>query len=65
MNIFNSDKKLPDSFVDITGTVLSPGRPDICRGNGKTVDDDGNLIECCCDECNWLLACLEKMKRYD
>lgn len=36
---------------------LTPGRPDICKGNGETEDERGELIECCCDECNHYLLC--------
>ena len=29
-----------------------------CPGNGEHHDKDGNLIECQCDECDYLLLCL-------
>ncbi|MBE6734812.1 MAG: hypothetical protein E7563_05680 [Ruminococcaceae bacterium] len=45
-------------IIDITGIVLTPGNNgEDCTGNGKHFDEYGNLIECCCDECNYLLCC--------
>lgn len=42
-------------IIDITGTVLTPGnRGKNCLGNGLHPD-----WECCCDECNYMLCCLE------
>lgn len=61
---FAEEKELPESFVDVTGTVLTPGRPDICKGNGETYDENGKLIECCCDACNWLIACIGYKNRH-
>ena len=34
-----------DMFIDVTGIELTPG-------------NNGNVIECCCDECNFLMCCL-------
>lgn len=46
-------------IIDITGTELTPGNNgEDCEGNGKHYDESGNLIECCCDECNYLLCCV-------
>lgn len=47
--------------IDIqTGIEITPEHPELCKGNGETLDENGNLIECCCDECNYLYACIEK-----
>ena len=48
-----------DMIIDITGIELTPGNNGIdCKGNGKHLDENGNLIECCCDECDYMLCCL-------
>lgn len=45
-------------ITDVTGIELTPGNNgEDCKGNGKHFDENGNLIECCCDECNYLLCC--------
>ncbi len=51
-------------IIDITGVELTPGNNgEDCKGNGKYQDSYGNLIECCCDECDYLLCCtLDKVK---
>lgn len=42
-------------IVDITGTVLTPGNPgNDCMGNGE---HEGT--ECCCDECDCMMCCLD------
>ena len=47
-----------DMIIDITGIELTPGNNgEDCKGNGKHYDANGNLIECCCDECDYLLCC--------
>ena len=47
-------------IIDITGTLLTPGEEGKnCLGNGKHYDD-GKLIECCCDECDYYCYCLPK-----
>ena len=42
-------------IIDITGTELIPGN--------KGKDSPGNglhiSIECCCDECDYMLCCIE------
>ena len=44
--------------VDVSGIIITPGDGGKnCMGNGE---QDGNLIECCCDECNYLLCCVYK-----
>ena len=45
-------------IIDITGIELTPGNNGKnCKGNGEHFDEQGNLIECCCDECDYLLCC--------
>lgn len=44
-------KKNPKKIIDPTGIVLTPGKPNVCLGNG----DLG--FECCCDECDYFLLC--------
>ncbi len=40
---------------------LSPGNyGKDCLGNGKHFDNKGELIECECDECNFMLLCIDK-----
>ena len=47
-------------IIDITGTVLTPGNGGRdCLGNGQHMDMLGNPVECCCDECDYMLCCLE------
>ncbi len=47
-------------IIDITGIELTPGNNRInCRGNGAYTDKDGILVECCCEECDYMLCCLE------
>ena len=43
--------KIPEKVIDISGVELTPGKPDVCLGNG----DQG--FECCCDECDYFLLC--------
>ncbi len=41
-------------IMDVTGTVLTPGQDGAdCLGNGLHPG-----VECCCDECDYLLCCL-------
>ena len=43
-------------IVDVTGTILTPGnRGKDCLGNGNFAD-----VECCCDECDYLLCCVDE-----
>lgn len=39
-------------IIDPTGAALKPGDPEHCQGNGEHPD-----FECCCDECDYYLAC--------
>lgn len=46
-------------IVDVTGVILFPGNKGRdCLGNGKHYDSKGKIIECCCDECNYLECCI-------
>ena len=46
-------------IIDITGIELTPGYGgEYCKGNGEHFDEQGEPIECCCDECNYLLSLL-------
>ena len=41
-------------IVDVTGIILTPGNGGRdCLGNGEFPG-----IECCCDECDYMLCCL-------
>ncbi len=47
-----------EKVIDVTGVELTPGKPDVCLGNG----DQG--FECCCDECNYFLLCFPEYDPY-
>ena len=48
-------------IIDITKIKLTPGNGGIdCPGNGNHLDENGCAIECCCDECDYLLCCESK-----
>lgn len=48
-------------IIDETGIILTPGNMGKdCLGNGEHFDDNGNLIECACDECNYFMCCINK-----
>ena len=41
-------------IIDITGVILTPGnRGEDCLGNGEHPE-----IECCCDECDYMICCM-------
>ncbi len=47
-------------IIDATKTELFPGNHgNNCKGNGTQTDRFGQLIECCCDECDYFLCCFE------
>ena len=48
-----------EKVFDVTGVELTPGDWNACLGNGKHYDENGELIECCCDECDYLKLCYE------
>ncbi|MDO4811065.1 MAG: hypothetical protein Q3985_03875 [Eubacteriales bacterium] len=50
-------------IVDVTGICLTPGYGGAdCPGNGKHFDASGNRLECCCDECNYMICCFYQMQ---
>ena len=47
-------------IIDITGIELIPGNLGRdCAGNGEHIDQEGKLLECCCDECDYMKCCFE------
>ena len=47
-------------IIDGTGTILTPGNyRNACKGNGEHLNRIGKVIECCCDECDYMMCCLE------
>ena len=47
-------------ITDITGIELIPGNSGIdCPGNGLHFDENGDLMECCCEECDYMLCCFD------
>ena len=50
-------------ILDAAGVELTPGDMSACLGNGAHFDKKGNLIECCCDECDYLILCLNSEKK--
>ena len=49
--------------VPINAVSFENGGKD-CIGNGEHVDETGELIECMCDECDYLAVCV-KEKTYE
>ena len=45
------NKDVPEKVIDITGVELTPGKRNVCLGNGE------QGFECCCDECDYFLLC--------
>ena len=44
-----------DVIIDVTGIILMPGNQGKdCPGNGANP-----AIECCCDECDYMLCCFD------
>jgi len=53
-------KEVECMIIDVTGVELTPGNGGRdCKGNGLHYDENGGLIECCCDECDYAVCCLE------
>ena len=53
-------------IVDVSGVILTPGNGgEDCNGNGKHFDEKGILIECCCDECDYLFCCVNRCEYCD
>lgn len=49
-------------IIDITGIELIPGNfGRDCPGNGKHYDKFGDLLEQCCNECDYLLCCIDEV----
>ena len=45
-------------IIDTTGIELTPGNNgEDCLGNGKHFYENGEQIECCCDECDYMICC--------
>ena len=45
-------------ILDVAGVELMPGNGgQDCPGNGRSCDERGNLIEPCCDECDYMMCC--------
>lgn len=52
-------------IIDVTGIELTPGNNGFdCLGDGRHFDSMGKLIECCCDECDYMICCAV-MKDYN
>lgn len=50
-------------YIDISGVWLKkPGNPNKCRGNGNHKNIIGRPLQCCCDECDYALECIQKEK---
>lgn len=48
-------------IIDVSGIILTPGNYGLeCLGNGVHTNEKGSIIECCCDECDYLLCCVSK-----
>ncbi len=45
--------EVPALERDPSGTPICPGHPKMCFGSG----DFAPMFECCCDECDYYLAC--------
>ena len=52
--LYNDVERGGFMIIDVTGVVLTPGNGGRdCLGNGEHPG-----IECCCDECDYMLCCL-------
>ena len=46
-------------IIDITGIELTPGNHwKDCLGNDEHCNEEGDSIECCCDECDYMMCCV-------
>ena len=54
-------------YFDIwNGVELTPSKNgEKCLGNGECKDEEGNPIECSCDECDYLGYCFEDYLPFD
>ncbi len=41
-------------IIDVTGVVLTLGN------NGRDCDGNWEHDECCCDECDYMMCCVQK-----
>lgn len=49
-------------MIDKNNYKLTPGnKGKNCICNGKHYDNDGKLITICCDECDYLMCCIEEI----
>ena len=47
-------------IIDITGIELTPGNNGRdCLANGTHFYENGEPIECCCDECDYMICCFK------
>ncbi len=47
-------------IIDVTGIILILENMDKdCMGNGEHFDKKGNLLECCCDGCDYFICCTD------
>ena len=55
---------MANEFIDVTGIKLTPGNEGKdCLGNGFHYDENGNKIECCCNECDYMMKCLTEEEK--
>ena len=48
-------------LIDVTGIEITPGNGGRdCLGNGSHYNNEGKLIECCCNECDYMKCCIEE-----
>ena len=51
-------------IYDVTGIKITPGNEGKnCLGNGEHFDKNGKLIQCCCDECDYMISCLSTQEK--
>lgn len=51
-------------IIDVMGNILTPGNNgEYCECNGEHKNENGKLIECCCDECDYFLECFPDWKK--
>lgn len=63
ISLYKLTKKLQKqkNIIDSTGIVLTPGNGGRdCLGNGNHFNFMGKRIECCCDECDYIIMCLDE-----
>lgn len=49
-------------YEDVTGIFIPGSGGKDCPGDGTHRDENGTIIECCCDECDYMLLCLDDGK---